>query len=377
MKARREVRRLLGFFAAAAAVLSCAVLSAAAQQPRVENARMQTRSAGAGLEKEFRALVESQVAPAWIGYAAPMVGGERQMCCSSSADSWSGGGCCGRCRLEAKDPGINITSPGEAPAASNPVRLEGPQYLFVLFRVEQQRVGKIRAYSEDCQLDAGGLAFIWLTEVRPAESVALLSTYARSEDEGSKEAKRLSQHALTAIALHRDPAADRALESFIAPSQPERLRERTAFWLGAARGKSGSNLLRRMAREDPSERVREKATFALSVSREPEAVDEMIHMARDDASGRVRGQALFWLAQKAGKRAAGAITEAIEKDPETGVKKRAVFALSQLPKDEGVPLLIQVARTNKNAAVRKQAMFWLGQSQDPRAVAFFEEILKH
>ena len=57
------------------------------------------------------------------------------------------------------------------------------------------------------------------------------------------------------------------------------------------------------------------------------------------------------------------------------VKKKAVFALSQLPADEGVPRLIQVARTNKNPAVRKQAMFWLGQSKDPRALAFFEEIL--
>jgi len=98
-------------------------------------------------------------------------------------------------------------------------------------------------------------------------------------------------------------------------------------------------------------------------------------MARSDSGSRVRGQALFWLGQKAGKKAASAITAAIENDPETEVKKRAVFALSQLPKDEGVPLLIQVARTNRNPTVRKQAMFWLGQSNDPRALAFFEEIL--
>jgi hypothetical protein len=26
--------------------------------------------------------------------------------------------------------------------------------------------------------------------------------------------------------------------------------------------------------------------------------------------------------------------------------------------------------------VRKQAMFWLGQSKDPRALKFFEEILR-
>ena len=73
---------------------------------------------------------------------------------------------------------------------------------------------------------------------------------------------------------------------------------------------------------------------------------------------------------------AGVITRAIEDDPETEVKKRAVFALSQLPHDEGVPLLIDAARRNRNPAVRKQAVFWLGQSKDPRALVFFEELLK-
>ena len=52
-----------------------------------------------------------------------------------------------------------------------------------------------------------------------------------------------------------------------------------------------------------------------------------------------------------------------------------MFALSQLPKDEGVPKLIQVAENNRNPEVRKQAMFWLGQSQDPRALVFFEKVL--
>jgi HEAT repeat protein len=101
----------------------------------------------------------------------------------------------------------------------------------------------------------------------------------------------------------------------------------------------------------------------------------MIRMAHDDQNGHVRGQALFWLAQKAGKKAEGAITGAIENDPDTDVKKKAVFALSQMPKDEGVPKLIQVAQTNRNPAVRKQAMFWLRQSNDPRALEFFEKVL--
>jgi len=62
-------------------------------------------------------------------------------------------------------------------------------------------------------------------------------------------------------------------------------------------------------------------------------------------------------------------------DPETEIRKKAVFALSQLPKDEGVPKLIEVARSHRDAAVRKQAIFWLGQSRDPRALAFFEQVL--
>jgi HEAT repeat protein len=101
----------------------------------------------------------------------------------------------------------------------------------------------------------------------------------------------------------------------------------------------------------------------------------MIRMAKDDESTHVRGQALFWLAQKAGQKAMGAITGAIENDPDTEVKKKAVFALSQMPKDEGVPKLIEVAKTNRNPEVRKQAMFWLGQSNDPRALDFFEQVL--
>ena len=62
--------------------------------------------------------------------------------------------------------------------------------------------------------------------------------------------------------------------------------------------------------------------------------------------------------------------------PEVAVKKKAVFALSQLPKDEAVPELLHVAQTNRDPAVRKDAIFWLGQTHDPRALAYFEQILE-
>ncbi len=337
-----------------AALCVAFVWACAAQAPRIANARMEERAAAALLEREFRALVASASGPVWIGYAVPMVAGDRRMCCYSSDR------CCG-CNLEERKGAAQTVAAG-------PVRLEAGRNLLVLFRAEQQRVGKIRSFSDDCELDGGGLPFHWLTGVRPADSLALLASFA-GED-------KLGEQAIAAIAHHADPAADRLLEEFVAPGRPEKQRERTAFWLGAARGRPGYEILKRLVREDPSDRVRDKAVFALSVSKQPEAVDAMIDTARNDRSAHVRGQALFWLAQKAGKKAAQAITGAIETDPATEVKKRAVFALSQLPKSEGVPLLIQVARTNRNPEVRKQAVFWLGQSRDERALKFFEEILK-
>jgi len=182
---------------------------------------------------------------------------------------------------------------------------------FVLARLEAGKVVRVRTFTPDCEVDAGGMTVVWLTDVKPDQSVAWLSSVAAAASHESERTDRVTSSALAALAVHAGPESVRALVRF----------------------------------------------------------------AREDESTRLRGQALFWLAQKAGEQAIATITGAIDNDPETDVKKKAVFALSQLPKDEGVPLLIQVAKTNRNPEVRKQAMFWLGQTHDPRAVTFFEEIL--
>ena len=341
------------------------------------NAKMRTASAAGGLASAFRSIESGESGPVWIGYAVPVVPGEHRMCCNGSVSNNSEEGC-GRCRLEDRN-GEFIGQSAKTEGAKE-VKLESSPSFLVLYRAVTGKIEKIRTFSPECELDAGGLPFIWLTGVQPGESVAWLSTFVKAEGanaEGESGDDHLGNSALTAIAFHGDNSAERALEGFAAAGQPERTREHAAFWLGAARGRQGYEALSRLVRDDPDEHFREKAVFALYVSKEPEAVDAIIGVAHHDSSAHVRGQALFWLAQKAGKKAEATITEAIEKDPETEVKKRAVFALSQLPKDEGVPLLIQVAKTNTNGVVRKQAMFWLGQSHDPRALAFFEEVLSH
>ena len=85
---------------------------------------------------------------------------------------------------------------------------------------------------------------------------------------------------------------------------------------------------------------------------------------------------MFWLGQAAGE-AATAGLDSLSQDAEVDrdVQKQVVFALSQRPRDEGIPILIRVARTHRDPEVRRNAVFWLGQSNDPRAIALFEEIL--
>jgi hypothetical protein len=103
----------------------------------------------------------------------------------------------------------------------------------------------------------------------------------------------------------------------------------------------------------------------------------LIAIARDSASPRsTRRQAVFWLGQAAGEAATSGLDSIVHQDAlERPVKEQAVFALSQRPKGEGVPVLLRVARSHPDPAIRKKAMFWLAQSDDPRAVALFEELL--
>jgi len=90
-----------------------------------------------------------------------------------------------------------------------------------------------------------------------------------------------------------------------------------------------------------------------------------------------RRSAVFWLGQAAGAAVDGALDSiAGDTGTEREVRKQAVFALSQRSSDEAVPALIRIARTNRDPELRKSALFWLGQSNDPRALDLFEEILR-
>jgi HEAT repeat protein len=105
---------------------------------------------------------------------------------------------------------------------------------------------------------------------------------------------------------------------------------------------------------------------------------QLLRMARDTkVREETRRQAVFWLGQAAGDQAAkGLDSIATDSGGDIEIRKQAVFALSQRPADEGVPILIRIARSNRHPELRKTALFWLGQSEDPRALTLFEEILR-
>lgn len=263
------------------ALILTAASAAAAQAPRLSNGRIEPH-ATSNIAKDLPALAATLSEPMWIGYSQPMIDGNHDMC-----DYWN--------------DGRRISQ------STDPIRLEPADFFFVMFRVEDKQITRIRTYSANCPLDAGGKAVHWFTNVPVSDSIGYMKT-------------------------------------FMGPNQPRKFND--------------------------------SAVTVVALTEGQRALDELIALARDGGTANAKGNALFWLAQRAGAKAVGQITAAIENDPDTKVKEKAVFALSQLPKDEGVPLLIQQARTNKNPAVRKQAMFWLGQSKDPRALKFFEEILK-
>jgi HEAT repeat protein len=341
------------------AVLGASMLAMAQQQPKVVNAQLHTEPSGAALSATVNRFQHSN-GPLWLGYQVAAVPGSHFSMCSDDNESSMDDGCCGVYRLEDSNNNFRSSNGSQATEAS----------IDVLVRIDQGAVDKVRFIGTGCRLDAGGLPFTWLTDVKADDSIAWLSTLVTADN------KRHTDQALAAIAMHETGKATAALEGFASSTNPLWLRDKAGFWLGAGRGHDGLLALEKLT-SDPDPEFRKKLAFDISVNHDPAAVDDLIRMAKSDADTGVREQAIFWVAQKAGAKAVATLKDAVENDPEVGVKKKAVFALSQLPKDEAVPELLHVAQTNRDPAVRKDAIFWLGQTRDPRALAYFEQILEH
>ena len=209
---------------------------------------------------------------------------------------------------------------------AGPVKLEGADTMIVLFRVVNRQVERVRVFSEDCQLDAGGREVTWLTGVKPAESIALLESLIAAQpsterrdrivdgcDQRDCPARGRRGNGIARAPPGRVAAATRAGEGAVLARQ----HARTARPRDPAAGHQGGH--RRRGEEEGGVR-----DFA-----EPRAAGgRRAHRERQVERRRRRAGGVDLLARaESGNKAAAAITERIEQDPDTEVKKKAVFAL--------------------------------------------------
>lgn len=146
--------------------------------------------------------------------------------------------------------------------------------------------------------------------------------------------------------------------------------------LGAVPAAEATEYLLSLAESGP-ERVAKEAIFPAMLGDGVEPWPRLLRIARDTRRPReVRSAAVFWVGQGAAEAATKGLQEIVDDaDGDREVRNSAVFALSQRPKDEAVPALLRIAKGHRDPETRRSAIFWLGQSNDPRALAYFEELL--
>ena len=297
-------RRTLAI-ATALSIATAFGVAVSAKQARITNGQVATNPGGRALASTVQSLTASTTGVAWIGYMVPVKNRDRTMCCWSNGNGYFSGSisssnapCCGSCRIE---PGASAAARETAPqAATGPVKLEGSDRMLVLIRVENRQVDRIRTFSEDCEIDAGGLTVHLIEDVNPADSVALLASMVRREPERKS---RITNGALAALAEHDEALAGTALAALAREHTAPAVRGDAIFWLGQVAGRKAAALITETIEKDPETEVKRRAVFALSQLPRDEGVPLLIDVARKNPNPAVRKQAIFWLSQSKDPRA--------------------------------------------------------------------------
>ena len=160
----------------ARSVALCVLLTAApsAQAP-ITNAKVDMRSAAQGVDRVVQSVAAANT-PAWIGYRLAAAPGARRTCGNFGPK----------------------------------VLLEPPSEFYVLARMEGGAIVRLRSFTPECDIDAGGLPLIWLTDLKPADGVAWLVQLARTAP--TLEIKKAAINALTRSG---DPEATKFFEELL------------------------------------------------------------------------------------------------------------------------------------------------------------------
>ena len=155
----------------------CLVLGAVvlgAQSP-ITNAKVDIRSAAQGVDRIVQSVAAAKM-PAWIGYRLSAASGARRTC------------------------GAN----------GSKVLLEPPTEFYVLARMEAGEIVRLRSFTPECDIDAGGLPLVWLTDLKPADGVQWLVQVARTSSN-----RDIRRQAVSALVRSGDPSATKFFEELL------------------------------------------------------------------------------------------------------------------------------------------------------------------
>lgn len=249
------------------------VLAAWAQQPPpIQNGKVETRSAAAGLDSVMRQIIAmAQADPIWIGYKVAAVPGRRQTCWDNNY--------------------------------AGTVHLEGPTEYYILYRARENHVERIQTFSPDCVIDAGSAAFYWLTDVKPAESIGWLVNQAQ-------QPRRGPDGAIGAIAVHRAPEAISTLLEMARTGSTTNMRGQALTYLAqTATPQVSQAAIQEAIAKDPETDVKRRAVSALAQIPHNEGVPLLIQLASAHRIAAVQKQAMFWLGRSKDERAMKFIQE--------------------------------------------------------------------
>jgi len=350
-----------------------------AQAPQIQNGKVETRKAAA-IDREIASLPARADDATWVAWKVPMIDGDRDVCSSWYNDRF------GAVRgMFIDDSNMSIAGGALVPnprpqitPPTGPIPIEAGTNAVMLVRVISGKVERLRTIGDDCPVDAGGRTVVWLDGVTPAESLRYLATLVRGvtpEQAFIETERNLADSAVQAIAYHRDPAADTALEQIAADHRDSNVRRQAASRLGSLRGAKGVASLSRMLAAEKNVDARRALVTAIGGSRNSAAVDALRGLTKDPEA-KVRSEAVYYFVLRGGAAVVPEALKFVSSDADESIRKRAVTAIGRLPADASTAPLLQIARTSDNAAVKKEAVSILSQSKDPRAIAYIDEILK-
>ncbi len=191
------------------------VAALSAQQPQIQNGQVETRRV-TSLDKDVAAISAAATEPTWIGWretAAPSLGNS---CCYYQWNDEPGQrGCPVEPTVGPTVDGKGNAIPGaprpQFAAPTGPARLEAGTEILVMLRILDKHVERVRTFSDDCPIDAGGRKIVWLDGVAAADSVRYLEgLISLKEVSGTPNdmRKRINSSAISAIGQHRDGSVD-------------------------------------------------------------------------------------------------------------------------------------------------------------------------